>query len=65
MKKAGVLDNKTKNELFTNQLKLKKTKEFATEIGLDANEGHFGRHKEFENDKRFQELFDKKHKMQD
>ena len=45
--------------MFINQVKLKKTKEFAKEIGLDANEGLYGKRSEFKTDRRFQALFEK------
>lgn len=60
MQRAGVLDEETKNQMFVNQVKLKKTKELAESIGLDANAGLFGRKKEFESDERFQALFKRK-----
>ena len=47
MKRAAILDDKTKNEMYINQVKLMKTKLFAKDIGLDAMEGLFGRNAEF------------------
>ena len=45
--------------MYENKVKLKKTKELALEIGLDAEQAHFGRRNEFQDDRRFQALFNR------
>ena len=45
--------------MYINQVNLKKAKDLAKDMGLDAKEGLFGKNAEFQNDKRFQALFEK------
>ena len=59
MRRAAKLDDQIKNEIYENKVRFKKTKDLAVEIGLDAGEGHFGRRNEFQDDRRFQALFNR------